>query len=135
VERYLRCIYNPVGLSVGKELDGLAVSVLRRAIAEAKQRWLVIGWVTKDLFPRVSEGTLSRWSRLHLQSLAPTNPHSVRLVDYGSLSLCVINKEGLCRCSGEINRLMIMMICHLINRGSRVDFNVCATFVISHSFF
>jgi hypothetical protein len=21
------------------------------------------------------EGTLSRWSRLHLQSLAPTNPH------------------------------------------------------------
>jgi hypothetical protein len=24
---------------------------------------------------RASEGTLSRWSRLHLQSLAPTNPH------------------------------------------------------------
>jgi hypothetical protein len=24
---------------------------------------------------RASEGTLSRWSRLHLQSLAPTNPY------------------------------------------------------------
>jgi hypothetical protein len=24
---------------------------------------------------RASEGTFSRWSRLHLQSLAPTNPH------------------------------------------------------------
>ncbi|RVE43762.1 hypothetical protein evm_011611 [Chilo suppressalis] len=28
-----------------------------------------------------SEGTLSRWSRLHLQSLAPTNPHWARVVD------------------------------------------------------
>jgi hypothetical protein len=46
----------------------------RRAIAGAKQRsqWSVIGWVTKidylELL-RASEGTLSRWSRLHLQSL------------------------------------------------------------------
>jgi hypothetical protein len=29
---------------------------------------------------RASEGTLSRWSRLHLQSLAPTNPHWARVV-------------------------------------------------------
>jgi hypothetical protein len=48
----------------------------RRASAEAKHRsqWPVLGWVTKiyylELF-RASEGTLSRWSRLHLQSLAP----------------------------------------------------------------
>jgi hypothetical protein len=26
-------------------------------------------------FLRASEGTLSRWSRLYLQLLAPTNPH------------------------------------------------------------
>jgi hypothetical protein len=32
-----------------KELDGPAVSALRRAIAEVKQRWSVIGWVTKIL--------------------------------------------------------------------------------------
>jgi hypothetical protein len=48
----------------------------RRAIAETKQRFQrsVIGWVTKIYyleFLRASEGTISRWSRLHLQSLAP----------------------------------------------------------------
>jgi hypothetical protein len=47
------------------------------AIAEAKHRyqWLVLGWVTKIYYLELlcaSEGTLSRWSRLHLQSLAPT---------------------------------------------------------------
>jgi hypothetical protein len=56
----------------------------RRAIAEAKHRsqWPVLGWVTKIYYLellRASEGTLSRWSRLHLQSLAPT-PVSRRLV-------------------------------------------------------
>jgi hypothetical protein len=44
---------------------------------EAKQRSQrsVIGWVTKIYYLellRTSEGTLSRWSRLQLQSLAPT---------------------------------------------------------------
>jgi hypothetical protein len=29
---------------------------------------------------RTSEGKLSRWSRMHLQSLAPTNPHWARVV-------------------------------------------------------
>jgi hypothetical protein len=62
-----------------EELDGPAVIALRRAIAEVKQRWSVIGWVSKILLSRASEGTLSRWSRLHLQSLPPTNPHSARV--------------------------------------------------------
>jgi hypothetical protein len=79
-----------------------------------------------------SEGTLSRWSRLHMQSLAPTNlhwasvlvyspfslcvihgptsPHWARVVGYGPFSLCVIHKEGLCPSSGDINRLRIMMM-------------------------
>jgi hypothetical protein len=39
-----------------------------------------------ELF-RASEGTLNRWSRLHLQSLAPTNPHWARVVAYGPFSL------------------------------------------------
>jgi hypothetical protein len=43
----------------------------RRTIVEAKQRsqWSVIGWVTKIYYLellRASEGTLSRWSPLHL---------------------------------------------------------------------
>jgi hypothetical protein len=30
-----------------------------------------------------AEGTVSRWSQLHLQSLARTNPHWDHVVDYG----------------------------------------------------
>jgi hypothetical protein len=86
----------------------------RRAIAEAKHRsqWPVLGWVTKIYYLellRASEGTLSRWSRLHLQSLAPTNPHWVRVVGYGPFFLWVIHKEGLCPSSGDINRLMMIL--------------------------
>jgi hypothetical protein len=55
---------------------------------------------------RASEGTLRRWSRLHLQSLAPTNPHWALVVGYSPLSLRVIHKEDLCPSSGSINRLM-----------------------------
>jgi hypothetical protein len=47
-----------------------------RVITEAKQRsqWAIIGWVTKIYYIellRAPDGKLSRWSRLHLQSLAP----------------------------------------------------------------
>jgi hypothetical protein len=64
---------------------------------------------------RASEGTLSRWTRLHLQSLAPTNPQRARVVGYGPFSLWLIHKEGLCPSSGDINRLMI--ICKYPKRG------------------
>jgi hypothetical protein len=88
-----------------EELNGPTVSALRRAIAEVKQRWAVIGWVTIIYYLellRVSEGTFSHWSRLHLQSLAPTNPQ------------CVIYKEGMCPSSGGINRLMMSIRCRYI---------------------
>jgi hypothetical protein len=39
-------------LNNNEELDGPAVSALRRAIAEVKQRGSVIGWVTKNLLSR-----------------------------------------------------------------------------------
>jgi hypothetical protein len=58
---------------------------------------------------RASEGTLSRWSRLHLQSSAPTNPHWARVVGYGPFSLCVIHKEGLCHSSGDIYKRLMMI--------------------------
>jgi hypothetical protein len=57
---------------------------------------------------RTSEGTLIRYSRLHLQSLAPTDPHWARVVGYGPFSLYVIHKESLCPSIGVINRLMMM---------------------------
>jgi hypothetical protein len=52
----------------------------------------------------VSEGPLSRWSRLHLQSLAPTNPQWTPVLGYGPFFLCLIT------CSGDTNRLMMMMM-------------------------
>jgi hypothetical protein len=76
-------------------LDSLAVSALLRAIAEVKQSWSVIGWVTKIYYLELlcaSEGTLSCWSRLHMQSFTPTNLHWVRVVDYDLFSLYVIHK-------------------------------------------
>jgi hypothetical protein len=44
------------------ELDVLAISALRRAIAEVKQRWSVIEFVTNNHLELIgaSEGTLSR---------------------------------------------------------------------------
>jgi hypothetical protein len=59
---------------------------------------------------RVSEGTFSHWSRLHLQLLVPTNPHWARGVGIDPFFLCIIHKEGLCPSSGEIDRLMMMMM-------------------------
>jgi hypothetical protein len=58
---------------------------------------------------RASEGTLSRWPRLYLQSLAHTDPQWPRVVGYGPFSFCVIHKEGLYPSSGDINKLMMMM--------------------------
>jgi hypothetical protein len=64
-----------------EELDGPAVRALQRAIAEVKQRWSVIGWVTKNVLFRIRArcvelGTLRHAKpSLYLQSLAPTNPH------------------------------------------------------------
>jgi hypothetical protein len=76
---------------------GPAVSALPRAFAEVKQRWSVIGWVTKNSLSRAPP-CFGRYIKplVHLQSLAPTNPHWARVVGYGPFSLCVIHKEGLC---------------------------------------
>jgi hypothetical protein len=59
---------------------------------------------------RASEGTVSCWSRLHVKSLAPTNPHWARVVGYGPFSLCLSHKEGLSPSSGGNNSLMMIMM-------------------------
>jgi hypothetical protein len=75
---------------------------------------LVSHWIGDQIYHlkllRASEGTLSRWSWLYLQSLATTNTHWARVVGYGPFSLYVIHKEGLSPSSGDINRLMMMMM-------------------------
>jgi hypothetical protein len=57
-----------------EELDGRVVSALgvRSRKLSTGTQWPVMGWVTKIYyleFLRALEGTLSRWSRLYLQSL------------------------------------------------------------------
>jgi hypothetical protein len=86
---------------------------VRSGVRSRKLRFigqLLDGWPKINYLEllRASEGTLSRWSRLHLQSLAPTNPHWARVVGYGPFSICVIHKEGLCPSNGDNNRLMMM---------------------------
>jgi exo-beta-1,3-glucanase (GH17 family) len=67
---------------------------------------------------------LSRWSRLHLQSLATTNPHWVSVVGYGPFSLCVIHEEGLCPSSGDINydNDMLKMFTKIIRKIKKMQF-------------
>jgi hypothetical protein len=50
-----------------EELDSPAVSALRSAITEVKQRWSVIGWVTKNLLSR-APACFGR----HVKPLVPT---------------------------------------------------------------
>ncbi|CAG9796185.1 unnamed protein product [Diatraea saccharalis] len=59
---------------------------------------------------RASEGTLSRWSRLHLQSLIPSNPHWASVEGHGPSSL-TIHKKGLSPCSGDVKGLVIATPC------------------------
>jgi hypothetical protein len=49
-----------------EELGGSTISELRRAIAEIKQRWSVIGWVTKILLSRAPP-----FFGRHVMSLVP----------------------------------------------------------------
>jgi hypothetical protein len=90
-----------------EELDGLAVSALRRAIGEVKQQ--IIGWVTKNLLYRAPV-----CFRRHVKPLVPAafavvSTHQPALGPrggYGPLSLCITHKEDLCPSSGDINSLM-----------------------------
>jgi hypothetical protein len=73
----------------------------------------VIGWVTKNLLSRAPPCFVRHAKPLvpaAFAMLAPTNPHWARVVGYGSFSLCVIHKEGLCPSIGDINRLTMMTV-------------------------
>jgi hypothetical protein len=109
-----------------EELGGPTVSALRRAIAEAKQRWSVIGWVIKNLLSQAPSyfgrhveplvpAAFAVVQHTNTSRTAPNNPHWARVVGFGPFSLCVIHKEGLCLSSGDIKRLMIMMMMRILN--------------------
>jgi hypothetical protein len=98
-----------------EEIDGPAVSALglrsRKLYSIGRSSYGCPKKFYLELL-RVSEGTLNRWSRLYLPSLALTNLHWARVVGYGSS--WVIHKEGLCPSSGNINRLMMMKYVYYI---------------------
>jgi hypothetical protein len=82
-----------------EELDGPAVIALKRGIAQVKQRWSAIGWVTTNLLSQILpcfERHVKPLVPAALAVVAPTNPHLARVVGYDPFSLCVIHKEGLC---------------------------------------
>jgi hypothetical protein len=79
-----------------EELDDPTVSTLRRAIAEIKQRWSVIGWVTKIILsgaPPCFGKHVKPLVSAVFAVVSTTNPHWARgrVVDYGPFSLCVIH--------------------------------------------
>jgi hypothetical protein len=84
------------------ELDGPAVSALRRAISEVKQRWSVIEWVTKNLFLSFSRASpcFRRYVKqlvpaafavvsIHQRGLVPPSADLARVVGYSLFTLCV----------------------------------------------
>jgi hypothetical protein len=98
-----------------KELNCPTVSELRREIVKVKQRWAIIGWVTKNLLYRVPSCFGRHVKMLVQAALAPTILHWVCGVGNGLFSLCVIHKKGLCPSSGDINGLMMMNVSKLDN--------------------
>jgi hypothetical protein len=103
----LDCHYRDIRLLLRSPMAPL----LRHAIAEAKQRWSVIGGVIKNLlFQALCFGRhVKPLVPVAFASLAPTNPLWACVVGYGPFSLCVIHKKGLCLSSGDINKLIMMM--------------------------
>jgi hypothetical protein len=80
---------------IGKEeLDGLLISALRCTIAEVKQRWSVIGWVTKYLLSRASPCFERHVKPLVPAAFAVVCTHQPALGPCGGpFSLCVIRKD------------------------------------------
>jgi hypothetical protein len=80
---------------------------------------LVIGWVTKNLLSRAPPCFGRHVKPLVPAAFAVVSSHQHALGPRGPFSLCVIHKEeSICPSSGDINRLMMMMI-FLLKRRCR----------------
>jgi hypothetical protein len=79
-----------------EELDGPAVSALRRVIAEVKQHWSVIGWVTKNLVYQTPPCFRRHVKPLLPAALAVVSTHQPALGPRGGLwpVLLVSNPQG-----------------------------------------
>jgi hypothetical protein len=96
-------------ISVYEELDGPAVTALRRAIAKVKQRWSVIRLVTKNLLSRAPPCFGRHVKPLGSAVSTVVSTHQPALGSRkGPFSLCVIHKAVLC--SRDVNRLMMISV-------------------------
>jgi hypothetical protein len=96
-----------------EELDGPVVSALRRAIAELEQHWSVNGWATKNLLSRAPPCFGRYVKPLVSVAFAVVSTHQPAMGPRGGLRpvlLMCYHTEGLCPSSGDINRLMMIMI-------------------------
>jgi hypothetical protein len=108
-------------LFANEELDGPAVSALRRKIAEVKQRLQLVGhWMSgQNLLPGIPPCFRRHVRPLILAVFAVVNTHHcTRVMGYGPFSLCEIHKEGLCHSSGDINRLVMMILLTVSSMGT-----------------
>jgi hypothetical protein len=110
VYKYVSIYLLSVSYSTGVYVLGAQSRKLSN-IGRSSNKWPKIYYLELH---RTLESTLSRWSRLHLQLLTPTNPHWAGMVGYGAFFLWVIHKEDICASSGDINRLMIIIIIIII---------------------
>jgi hypothetical protein len=68
-----------------EELDGPAVSALWRVIAEVKQRWSVIAWMTKNILSRAPPCFGRHVKRLVPAAFAVVSTHQPALGPRGGL--------------------------------------------------
>jgi hypothetical protein len=110
-----------------EELDEHAVSALRRAISELKQRWSVIGWLTRNL---LSPPCFRRhFKPLVTAALAVISTHQPALDLRGGLwpSLCVIHEEGLL----GLFALTFFTVTHFVTEESQFFINSTLLLFIS----
>jgi hypothetical protein len=84
------------------ELEGFAVSTLEVA---RRSSATLVGHRMGDQKFIISSSVLAAFT------VVRTHPHWTRVVVYCTFSLCVIHKEALCSSSGDINRLMMKLLC------------------------
>jgi hypothetical protein len=79
----IRYIIDETRVILDEEIDGPAISA--RAIAEVKQRWSVIGWVTKNFISRAPPGFGRHVKPLVPAAFAVVSIHQPALGSHGGL--------------------------------------------------
>jgi hypothetical protein len=93
-------------ISKYENLDGPAVSALRRAIAKVKQSWSVVGWVTKNLLSLAPPFFERQVKQLVPAAFAVVSTHLPAMGPRGGSWSVLL----ACATAVRIYRLMMMMM-------------------------